>query len=174
MLELMMAMLLRRAEDVPPFDPLDDPALPMVWTGEHVGLRLVEAMQTLRLLPGGSGGTMSTWPSYLYEFDDLVEQQKQGELERTQKIQNRTRISPSLNEISRMELVIWWPMHFLMLSSPRLVEAVMWVSHAHSIERDIEWVVRKRGGFVDTWRARHAHGCEIIASGLVLDKVRVF
>jgi hypothetical protein len=79
-------------------------------------------------------------PPYLYEFDDLVEQQKQGELERTQKIQNRTRVLPSLDEITRMEAVICWPMDFLMFGSPQLVEAVMWVSHAHSMGRDIDWV----------------------------------
>ncbi|WP_028164092.1 hypothetical protein [Bradyrhizobium elkanii] len=170
-----MTTLLRRAQDLLPFDPLDEqPMLPSVWTGEHVGLRLVEAMQTLRLLPGEGLGSRSAWPPYLYEFDDLVEQQRQGELERTQQIQNRTRVSPSLTEISRMELVIWWPMHFLMFGAPHLVESVMWLSHAYSIERDAEWVVRKRGGFADTWRARHARGCEIIAEGLMAEKVRVF
>src|SRR5262245_57956718 len=128
-----MAILLRRVEDALPFDPLDDQeVLPSVWSGEHVGLRLIEAMQTLRLLPGGSSSASSAWPPYLYEFDDLVEQQKQGELERTQKIQNRTRVLPSLSEITRMETVIWWPMHFLMMGTPQLVEAVMWLSHAHS------------------------------------------
>ena len=171
-----MAILLRRVEEVLPFDPLDadQEVLPSVWTGEHVGLRLVEAMQTLRLLPSVCRATSSAWPPYLYEFDDLVEQHKQGELERTQKIQNRTRVLPSLNEISRMETVIWWPMHFLMFGSPQLVEAVMWLSHAHSIGRDVDWVVRKRGGFAETWLSRHAHGCEIIAAGLMTEKVRVF
>ena len=170
-----MAILLRRVEDALPFDPLDDQELlPSVWSGEHVGLRLTEAMQTLRLMPGGGATASSAWPPYLYEFDDLVEQQKQGELERTQKIQNRARVLPSLSEITRMETVIWWPMHFLMMGTPQLVEAMMWLSHAHSIGRDVEWVVRKRGGFAETWLSRHSHGCEIIAAGLVLEKVRVF
>lgn len=170
-----MAIFLRAVEDVPPFDPLDQQdMLPSVWSGAYVGLQLVEAMQTLRLLPNGARSSSSAWPPYLYEFDDLVEQQKQGELERTQKVKNRTRLLPSLNEITRMEAVICWPMNYLMFGSPQLVEAVMWVSHAHSIGREADWVVRRRGGFVDTWLSRHARGCEIIAAGLVMEKVRVF
>ena len=37
----------------------------------------------------GSGGGRSCWPSYCYEWEDLIAQQAQGELERTQQMQNR-------------------------------------------------------------------------------------
>lgn len=172
----MCALLIKR-EEMQRLHPLDvqEEVVPNVWDGMHVGLRLTEALATLRLLPmpfdGGSGGA---WPAYIYEFDDLVEQQRQGELERTQKIQNRTRISPSLNEISRMEICLWWPMQYLYLEVPHLLTAVSWVAHAHAINRDIKWVVRKRGGYADTWLDNFDKGCGLIADGLVEEKVSVF
>ena len=77
--------------------------LPARWDGPHVGRRLMEAMVTLRALPmGGAVGYKAAWPAYAYEFEDLLAQQAQGELERTQAIQNRTRLMPSLGEISAM------------------------------------------------------------------------
>jgi hypothetical protein len=169
-------MLIKRGEllDFNPLDVDDRDLLPDVWNGDHVGMRLSEALRTLRMLPGGGGGSISIWPPYLYEFEDLLAQQIQGELERTMKIQNRTRLSPSLNEISRMEIVILWPMQYLLKCAMHLIEPVMWLSHAYSIERDASWVVHRRGGFIDTWQARYAQGCGLIADGLVADKVTVF
>jgi hypothetical protein len=168
-------MLIKR-DELAQFHPLDadEDAVPAIWNGDHVGMRLSEALMTLRMLPGGGGGSSSVWPPYLYEFDDLVAQEKQGEFERTQKIKNRTRLSPSLNEISRMEIVILWPMQYLMPRAPHLIESVMWLSHAYSIERDASWVTRRRGGFIDTWQARYVQGCGMIANGLIAEKVTVF
>ena len=162
-----------RCEPTPvPFDPLDD--APAVWSGLHVGRRLTEAMRTLRMLPLGlSSGYGSTWPRYCYEWDDLVAQEQQGELERTQKLQNRTRLLPGLTEIGRMEIAICWPVEFL---KPRfeIIVAVNWVAMAHSLDLDAGWVAAKRGGYADTWRQRHDVGCEIIANGLRERLVPVF
>jgi hypothetical protein len=152
-------------------DPLDD--APNVWTGPHVGRRLCEAMQTLRLLPmSGVAGYSGNWPPYVYEWEDLLAQHEQGELERTQAIQNRTRLLPSLAEVSRMEVAICWPAQFLARS--HLVIAVNAVALAHSFDRDAGWVAARRGGYADTWRQRHDHGCEIIAHGLRKELVPVF
>src|SRR5260370_14953643 len=76
---------------------------PSTWSGPHVGRRLAEAMRTLAMLPMGSGGGHAVWPPYTYEFDDLVAQKEQGELERTQQLQNRIRLLPSSREVQRME-----------------------------------------------------------------------
>jgi hypothetical protein len=170
----MMVLIKRDLAEFHPLDADDRDLLPRVWTGDHVGMRLTEALQTLRMLPGGGGGSTSVWPPYLYEFEDLLAQQRQGELERTMKIQNRTRLSPSLNEISRMEVVLLWPMQYLLKHSAHLLEPVMWLSHAYSMERDASWVVHRRGGFIDTWQARYAQGCTVIADGLIAEKVTVF
>jgi hypothetical protein len=59
---------------------------------------------TLRLMPmGGAIGYRPAWPAYAYEFEDLIAQEQQGELERTQAIQNRTRTMPTLRAITAME-----------------------------------------------------------------------
>jgi hypothetical protein len=48
------------------------------------------------------------------------------------------------------------------------------VSVAHAADQDIGAVVRRHGGFVDTWRERHEQGCARIAAALRRDMVPVF
>jgi hypothetical protein len=175
-----VAILIRRIEGVEPigldelFNPKDD-VLPSAWSGPHVGRRITEGFATLRLLPmRGKTGARSAWPSYMYEFEDLLAQQEQGELERTMQQQNRTRVSPSVREIARMERVTYWPTRYLWTLHPQLCEAVNAVALAHSLGLDAGWVTRKRAGYADTWRDRHDRGCEIIAAGLIRDRVPVF
>ncbi|WLB66050.1 hypothetical protein QIH96_13160 [Bradyrhizobium japonicum] len=152
-------------------DLLDE--TPSRWSGPHVGRRLTEAMRTLALLPMGGGGGASGWPAYVYEWDDLLAQQAQGELERTQAMQNRIRLLPSSREVQRMEQCIVWPAEYLARLVPLLV-AVNAVAWAHSLDRDSGWIAAKRGGYGDTWRERHDQGCEIIARGLRSCRVPVF
>ena len=146
---------------------------PPKWSGPHVGLRLCEAMRTLALLPMGGGSGSAIWPPYCYEWDDLLAQQAQGELERTQALQNRIRLLPSSRELQRMEAAICWPAEYLarLVSLLRAVNAVAW---AHSLDRDSGWVAAKRGGYADTWRERHDRGCDIIARGLRSCRTPVF
>jgi hypothetical protein len=155
---------------------LDEPGLPPRWDGPHVGLRITEGFVTFRALPlkGYSTEARTAWPPYMYEFDDLVEQHKQGELERTMQQQNRTHVSPSVSEITRAIEVCYWPAKYLSVRHPQFCEAVNAVALAHALDRDAGWVTRKRGGYADTWRTRHDHGCEIIAVELTRDRVSVF
>jgi hypothetical protein len=147
---------------------------PARWDGPHVGRRLCEAMQTLRLLPmAGAIGYRPAWPAYAYEFEDLVEQEKQGELERTQQQQNRTRLLPSIREITAMETALVWPARYL-ARTPKIAQAVNCVALAHALDRDAGWVAAKRGGYADTWRQQHDRGCEIIAARLRERRVPVF
>jgi hypothetical protein len=152
---------------------LDD--APPRWDGGHVGRRLCEAMQTLRMLPMPSvGGYCSSWPAYVaYEFEDLVAQEQQGELKNTMEAQNRTRLMPSYRDVTRMEAAICWPAQFLSRLD-HLLRAVNCVALAHALERDAGWVAHKRGGYADTWRANHDRGCDIIANSLRRALVPVF
>ena len=146
---------------------LDLDPLPARWSGEHVSLRLCEAMRTLRLMPMGTGapGYAPCWPAYRYEFQDLLAQQEQGELERTMQTQNRTRLMPSWRDITHMELAIRWPAQFLG-GEPHIAVAVNRVAFAYAIDRDSQWVAAKWGGYADTWRQRHEDGCGVIAERL--------
>jgi hypothetical protein len=150
---------------------LDD--TPPTWSGPHVGLRLTEAMRTLAMMPMGLASGYRCWPAYVYEWEDLLAQEAQGELERTMKQQNKIRMLPSIREIGRMERCIVWPVDFLAKRFELLVatNAVAW---ARGIERDASWVARKRGGVSDTWAMRFDQGCDIIARGLRACRVPVF
>jgi hypothetical protein len=90
-------------------------------------------------LPIGGGTGTSAWPAYCYEWEDLLAQQAQGELERTQQQQNRIRLLPGLRAITEMELAICWPAEYLGRLSD-LLRAVNAVALAHSLERDAGWV----------------------------------
>jgi hypothetical protein len=153
-------------------DPLDD--VPTTWSGPHVGRRLTDGMRTLRLLPMGTvAGYRGNWPPYVYEFEDLLAQHEQGELERTQAIQNRVRLLPSISEITAMERVIVWPACYL-ARNQIIASATNCVAMAHALGRDAGWVAAKRGGYADTWRQRHDAGCAMIATGLRTAMVPVF
>jgi hypothetical protein len=148
--------------------------LPAVWDPEHVGLRLTEAFKTVRLLPTPRPrGHRSSWPAYAYEFQDLLAQQETSELERTQRLQNAVRRSPSLSEITAMERATAWPAAYL-ADCLDLAHAVNAVSMAHAFDRDCDWVVRRYGGYADSWRVQHARGCTFIAEGLRRDRISVF
>ncbi|MGY3278154.1 hypothetical protein [Bradyrhizobium sp. S3.7.6] len=169
----MPTTLIKKILDDEPAAPAEE--LPPRWNGPHVGLRITEGFVTFRALPlGAKGGAASAWPSYMYEWEDLLAQQAQGELERTMKQQNRTHVSPSVREITRAIEVSYWPMKYLSASHPHLCEAVNALGKAHALERDAGWVTKKRGGFADTWRLRHDTGCDIIATRLIADRVPVF
>lgn len=66
------------------------------------------------------------------------------------------------------------PFVYLHANQLDLCESVNGMVQAHALERDAGWVARKRGGYADTWRARHDPGCEIIAAALVKDRIPVF
>ncbi|MFH0301414.1 hypothetical protein AAFX91_30185 [Bradyrhizobium sp. 31Argb] len=160
------------------FNPLEDIEMediaPSVWSGPHVGKRLSEAMRTLRMLPMRAvQGYCGAWPSYAYEFEDLLAQHEQGELEKTQRMQNRARLLPSYSDVTRMEAAVYWPARFLG-QADWLMRAVNMVALAHSLERDAGWVAAQCGGYADTWRDRHDKGCEVIARGLGTAFVPVF
>jgi hypothetical protein len=173
-----MADVLVLLRDPLKFNPLEDAVMddipPNLWNGPHVGKRLAEAMRTLRLIPMPAvAGYGAAWPAYSYEFEDLLAQQEQGELEKTQRMQNRTRVLPSYSDVTRMEAAIIWPARYLR-GLDHLLRAVNAVALAHSLERDAGWVAAKRGGYADTWRANHDRGCDIIAEGLRAELVPVF
>jgi hypothetical protein len=147
--------------------------VPWNWSGGHVGRRLCDAMRTLRILPMPAlAGYRVSWPLYAYEFDDLVGQERTAELEKTQKLRNRTRLLPSYRDITCMEAAISWPAAYL--GPCERARAVNAVAFAHAIERDSGWVAAKRGGDPEFWRAEHDRGCCIIAVSLQRARVPVF
>jgi hypothetical protein len=165
--------MLARSPSLPPHLRLIDETLPARWTGEHVGTRLVEALETLALMPRPRGqGFNSGWPAYAHSFADMVGWEL-DEIEKAQRAQNRVRFVPSLQAVSQMEQAICWPAEFLK-GRPRLALAVNAVSLAYSLDRDAKWVARRHGGTADLWVTRHTEGCCAIAEGLRAGRRPVF
>jgi hypothetical protein len=137
---------------------------------------VTEAHATFRAMPVRSYSTKSrtAWPAYMYTFEDLTAQADQYELEQTYQTQNRTKVSPTVKQITAANKALCWPAEYLSALHPQLCEAVNAVALAHSLGADAGWVTRKRGGYADTWRERHDRGCEVIADRLVADRVAVF
>jgi hypothetical protein len=90
------------------FNLLDEDHPPPEWCGDWVSRRWVDGLKTLRLIPlrGAPRGFGNAWPAYAYEWEDLIAQQEQGELEATQPEQNRVRLQPSYRQVTMCEAVI--------------------------------------------------------------------
>ena len=173
-----MSVLIKR--DELKFNPLEDLVMediaPATWSGPHVGRRIVDAFVTLMELPtGGARHASGFWPAYSYEWEDLLAQQEQAEEEkaRTRHAKNRSRLAPAIEQISRMERALYWPASYLW-DAPTLMRAVNGASFARAIDRDVEWIARKKGGHPDDWQLCCWRGCDFIARGLINDKVGVF
>jgi hypothetical protein len=162
------------------FDPLSDFNLldadhpPPRWCGDWVSRRWVEGLKTLRLIPlkGMPGEFKNAWPAYQVEWEDLLAQQEQGELEATQREQNHVRLQPSLRDVTRAEAVVRWPLYLKDLE--KLLSAVNRVGWAFALDRDATFVAAQHGGMSETWLARYVKGCGVIADGLRRDHVPVF
>jgi hypothetical protein len=156
------------------FNLLDEDHPASKWCGDWVSRRWVDRLKTLRLSPlkGMPSGFKNAWPPYLVEWEDLLAQQEQGELEATQREQNRARLQPSLRDVTRAEAVVCWPLY--LKDRAHLLRAVNRVGWAFAPDRDATFVAAQHGGMSETWLARYLQGCGVIADGLGRDHVPVF
>jgi hypothetical protein len=145
------------------FNLLDEDHPPPEWSGDWVSHRWVDGLKTLRLIPlkGMPSGFKNAWPPCLVEWEDLLAQQEQGELEATQREQNRVRLQPSLRDVTRADL------------EPVLL-AFNRVGWAYACERDATFVASRHGGCAETHLARYIKGCTLISDRLRVDRVPVF
>jgi hypothetical protein len=90
---------------------VDRPRAPRVWTGRHVGARLIEAHKVLARLPATIGPKEfgKAWPAYKHEFGEQVLQAGAGTLlfGRNAPLRGAT-----ADEVARMSEAIYWPMQF--------------------------------------------------------------
>src|SRR5262245_47343157 len=80
--------------------------IPPSWIGPHVGLRLVEALRTLRRIPVANGPREcgGSWPTTQYTWTDQLAQLQGDPDELAQDVRRRnwTKIIPSSEDIARM------------------------------------------------------------------------
>jgi hypothetical protein len=150
--------------------------LPSQWTGPHVARRLRDGITTLEdTQPDDRWGLRGSWPPYTHEWEDLLAQMELSDEERATALETSRRcISSTQREIEHAIMVTYWPAKYLAAKHRELCAAVNAVAHAYASGRDAGAVAKKRGGCADTWRQRHDRGCEIIAAGLIKDRVKVF
>jgi hypothetical protein len=89
---------------------------PSIWTAEHVMHRMVEACKIASLLPERDYFALkAAWPTYTYEFEDLVgwQELEQEELAKRQRDVVQTRVHPTAHQISLLDEAIYWPMKYL-------------------------------------------------------------
>jgi len=86
--------------------------LPTAWTPEHVMARMVEAFEIL-FRAGGTVGPKefgSNWPGIVREFSELVDAQAYAEHQREG---GKLKLRPTVDDISRMEEALAWPVLYL-------------------------------------------------------------
>lgn len=150
--------------------------VPPQWDGPHVGLRLIQAFKTLAAMPNRTlTGIGSYWPEYWHDWADLLarEEMEQAQKEQEARSQNRVRIRPTAQEVSRMETAIVWPGRYLG-SMPQVSRVVQRVAVARSRELDIGYVARRLRRNPKQVRAENRLGLDVIAEGLRRDVVHVF
>jgi hypothetical protein len=135
------------------FNLLDADHPPSKWCGDWVSRRWVEGLKTLRLIPlkGMSSGFKKAWPPYLVEWEDLLAQQEQGELEATQHEQNRVRLQPSYRQVTMSEAVISWPL-YLADFEPVLRALIVSAGPTHASAMRRSWRPGMAGAPRRTWR----------------------
>ena len=176
-----MARLFTGCEVVDDWHPLDGVSapeiIPLQWTGPHVALRLTDAWRILSRMPWRSPYPRAFgrwWPPYRVEWVDLMSMLGGGELEQLQREANRTKVLPSAQDISRMELAIDWPMQFL--AEPRHVLIVNVCARVASFDGDLAREIKRRnyGGDAEQWQQLNWQFCDSIADQLIGRRIMVF
>ncbi|MCV9940934.1 hypothetical protein OIU35_31675 [Boseaceae bacterium BT-24-1] len=123
-------------------EAIGDTDIPLEWTPEHVGARLIEAYETLRESGGRVGPKAfgNGWPEMMREFADLVDPdaQKNHAAERSS-----SRNRPSSEAISRMTEALAWPRRFLD-GELMLADSLMLWTYARAHELDMERLLHSR------------------------------
>jgi hypothetical protein len=171
------ASILMPVDGWSPLDGVPAPEyVPPSWIGPHVGLRLIEALRTLRKLPvnGSPAGFFNSWPAFQPEYSERASYEDDDEWKKDQlALGNRIRPRPSSIEIQRMEICIIWPGRYLG-AWPQLLLAVSQAAMSRSFHRDLRHAARRLRLPLRTARRRNRDGLDLIAAGLRSDAVPVF
>ncbi|MCC6780937.1 MAG: hypothetical protein IT537_30560 [Hyphomicrobiales bacterium] len=167
-----------QADEWHPLSGLAPPEIiPDTWDGPHVALRLADGLRTLRQLPAAGRVPHeygSAWPEALIEYRDLAQYADDAAWKADRAARsNHRRPRPSPVAIERMEAALGWPGRHL-AAHPQLLRAVTMVAHCRSYHRDSDHAARRLGLPRHVLRRWHGEGCDLIARGLLADRVPVF
>jgi hypothetical protein len=117
--------------------------IPVAWTPEHVGVRLIEAFEILsrsgtRVGPGRVG---NGWPAMVHEFADMVDAQARSLAEKEKQQARAAR--PTADELSRMNEALGWPMAYLDGKALAADSLMLW-AYASATGRDMAGMLNHR------------------------------
>lgn len=117
--------------------------IPLSWTPEHVGARLVEAFEVLARSGTRVGPRhyANGWPAMIHEFSDLVDAQARALAEKEKQQARSGR--PTADELSRMNEALAWPMAYLE-GRPLQSDALMLWAYATALGRDMSQMLHQR------------------------------
>lgn len=157
--------------------------IPPAWDGPHVGVRLIEGYKTLSCLPDRTRHSSSSsgfWPETWVEWTDMLAQTTSDEASKEidAKIRNRVKARPNAQEVSRMEIVMMWPAHYIAsrfdsysISMARIVQTVAML---RAREYDLEKISRRMKMGPRHLRRVNREGLDLIAMKLRTRGVPVF
>jgi hypothetical protein len=181
--EVMAASVLIPGNEWHPLDGGKAPEyIPEAWDGPHCGLRLIEGFKTLACLPDRDRHTSSSgfWPETWAEWGDELAQvtadTRSKEIDAANR--NRVRERPTSQAVSRMEIVLMWPAHFLASQGDHyaigMARIVQTVAMLRAREYDLEKISRKLRMGARHVRRVNREGLDAIAAKLRMRGEPVF
>ncbi|UVO34690.1 hypothetical protein KUL72_24895 [Bradyrhizobium arachidis] len=164
------------------WSPLDqgEEYVPSAWDGPHVGLRLVEAYQTLAALPERGRPSRSArgfWPQIFRDPDDNENHteawEAMSETEQAELMKFNHRKRPSAQDISRMEAALAWPVEYL-ASDPDLSKIAQGVAFYRALGYDSDYAAMKLRRDWRVVKKLNRQALDRVAACLRRDAVPVF
>lgn len=143
--------------------------VPDEWTAEYVMQRMIESFDILRSQPirARPGSGSGFWPSYPYEWEDIVAQQENVDLD-----PESTPPRASADQISAMNEALYWPAEYLK-DDLNLAQAVSAWTIGKSCGITERRIAKREGMNAHTLRARAMRGFTRIARLLDRDQVPI-
>lgn len=157
--------------------PCAEAALPLRWTPEHIGTRLVEAFRTMDRLPRAKGprAAGNHWPLHRVEFADRVAEAEMppAELRERERRRNALAFRPSGEEIARMDRALDWLRQLRDQDADLALLVTLWAFRT-ARGRTIRVLCREQGWSPPTFYKRRDRALAMLASRLEGEGAAVF
>lgn len=127
--------------------------IPAKWDAQHVGRRLVDALEIDSRMPRVRGPKEpgAAWPAYRHEFADLVGLTALERRER-ESAQNRTRIVPSSEEVGQRDKVLEWFREIRRVNESWFARLMAWTDASYRNVNHLDLCRSKKWSVRTYWR----------------------
>ena len=154
-----------------------DNIVPMLWTADHVGRRLVDAMRTLDRLPKVKGPRQAGnhWVRHRIEWADKLAQAELPEAERRERDAQRNGLAlrPSGRDIDRMEIALDWLRELRDVDPGLALVTTLWAIRA-ARRRSVRALCREKSWAPGTFYKQRGRALDHLAAALNRRGVAVF